>query len=389
MSTEEHYYGDLSNDINLHTGGISFETEIFDHVGRLKTFYPKLVVKSRALVHKLPELMGLVGEIISMTSFNDKKRLKEIISQTRSRMEMLILDNGHMLAAYRLASYYSPSGKYKELSSGIGFYKFISDLDKNFDEKANDIICNLQKASEIIFSCENLIISSTVSETNYPEFVSSLSSLFDYLPCYEVVASNYCLNCFAENEGLLIPSEVQYVAKGFNFIQLGYPYSGSLRVLNTILSLNYLWEKIRIQGGAYGGFAKIDRTGDMVFLSYRDPNLKETLEAYNDMPEYIKGFSASDREITKFIIGTIGQIDTPLTPALKGEIATANYFRGISQDDLQRERDEILRTTVADINNLYPLVDSVIKQPYFCVLGNEGIITENAELFTKLTSVFE
>lgn len=387
--TNQRDYSDLSKEIHINTGGITFETDAYDSINDNNQFNPKLIVKSKALTSNVPILVKLIEEIINSTDLADKRRLGELISQTKSRMEMILLDNGHLISALRLSSYFSPSGRYRELTNGISFYKFVDDLDRNFDTKSGDIIVKLQKVCEAIFNKNNLMISVTVSEEDYNAVTRELSPLIVSLPTNRVSLSEYDFNFAPDNEGLLTSSEVQYVAKGFSFTKLGYSYHGSLRVLNTIISLNYLWEKVRIQGGAYGGFARIDRSGNMVFLSYRDPNLSETLEVYDNIPEYVRNFKASDRELTKFIIGTISQLDTPLTPALKGEVSTINYIRGLTQEDIQRERDEILNTKESDINALYDLVLAVISQNHHCALGNEDKIKECAKQFHRLVTVFE
>jgi Zn-dependent M16 (insulinase) family peptidase len=191
------------------------------------------------------------------------------------------------------------------------------------------------------------------------------------------------------NEGLMTSSKVQYVAKGANFRRLGYDYSGSLKVLETILRYDYLWTKVRVQGGAYGGFAQFDKNGNMVFGSYRDPNLKETLAVYDQTAQYLRDFQVTEREMTKYIIGTMSQLDTPLTPQQKGERAAVYYMRKILQADVQKERDEILATKPENIVKLADLVDAAMKQNYLCVLGNEQKIKDNEDEFGQLVSVFE
>lgn len=388
-STSKRHYSELSNEININTGGITFETDAYDSIEEYNLFFSKLIVKSKVLTSKVPVLLDLISEILTSTDFNDKKRIKELISQAKSRIEMLIFDNGHLMSALRLSSYFSASGKYRELSNGISFYKFVSNLDRNFDSMSEEISCKLMELSKSIFNRNNLMISLTASNEDYNAIIHKLPKLIHRFPEGELQEPASIEDLPVGNEGILAPSEVQYVAKGFNFAKLGFQYHGSLRVLNTIISLNYMWEKIRILGGAYGGFSRIDRNGNMLFLSYRDPNLSETLEAYDNIPEYIQNFKASDREMTKFILGTISQLDIPLTPALKGEVSTINYIRGLTQEAIQKERDEILNTKVIDINNLYQLVSAVISKNSYCVLGNEGKIKENEVLFNALISVFE
>jgi Zn-dependent M16 (insulinase) family peptidase len=184
-------------------------------------------------------------------------------------------------------------------------------------------------------------------------------------------------------------AKVQYVAKAYNFRELGYSYSGSLQVLKTIVGFDYLWNKVRVQGGAYGAFANFQWGGNTVFSSYRDPNLVETLDAYNKAGDFIKGFDADEREMTKYIIGSISELDTPLTPAMKGFVSDEYYIRHIPQDRIQKERDEILNTKKEDIRKFADLVSDVMKQNYFCVLGGEEKIKASKDIFGSIMNVID
>ena len=160
-------------------------------------------------------------------------------------------------------------------------------------------------------------------------------------------------------------------------------------VLKTIASLDYLWNRVRVQGGAYGGFANLARSGNIVFVSYRDPNVKETLAAYDGICDYIGSFEASEREMTKYIIGTISELDSPLSPSMKGERATAYYIRGITESQRQVERDQVLSTKAEDIKSFKSLLDDIIKENCFCVLGNEIKLKESKDIFKSLVNVFK
>ena len=170
--------------------------------------------------------------------------------------------------------------------------------------------------------------------------------------------------------------------------KLGYDYNGSLLVLKTILGYDYLWNRVRVKGGAYGCMSTIARTGNMAFVSYRDPNLTETLKAFNEAPDFIKSFDVSDREMTKYIIGTISNLDMPLTPASKGEKALGMYMRGITKEDRQRERDEVLDTNVETIKEYNKLIEDIMKKDFICVVGDEKKIKADKDVFKNLINVF-
>jgi len=389
VSTKDTSYADLSNEVNIHTGGIHFTTDVYGESEDFQKYSPKVVLKTKALVQKLPKLFDIMAEIIGTTTFGEKKRLKELIQQLKSRQEMKIVDRGHMVAAGRLTSYFSPASAYIENTTGISFYKFIDEIETDFDNRCEEIIKNLNNVSKLIFNRNNLIISVTGEEEIYTAFAKELPKVISVLADEKLPDATYNFDLDKKNEALLTSSDVQYVAKGNNFIKLGYSYSGKMLVLKTIASLDYLWNRVRVQGGAYGGFANLARSGNIVLVSYRDPNVQKTLTAYDGICDYIGSFEASDREMTKYIIGTISDLDSPLTPSMKGDRATAYYIRGISEEQRQKEREEVLSTKVADIKSFEALLSDVIKENYFCVLGNETKLKENKDIFTSLVNVFK
>lgn len=389
LSTGRFSYGDLSNTININTGGIEFSPDAYTEKDNDEKYYPKFVVRSRALTDKMPKLFEILGEIVGHTEFDDRKRLKEIIREMKSRLEMTIFNRGHIVAGNHLLSYFSPHGKYNEILKGLDFYKFIAALEKDLDSKLEEISSNLMKVSKAIFNRENLIISYTAADEDYDKLKDNLSILINEIADEKLPKHEYKFQLSPANEGLLTQGKVQYVAKGYNYRKLGYDYSGVLRVLGTISGLDYLWNNIRVQGGAYGAFGRFDRNGNIFCTSYRDPNIRETLEAYDGLSDYIRNFEASEREMKKYVIGTISEMDAPLTPSMKGERASGYYISHLSFEEIQRERDEVLKTSQEDIKKCADLIDGAMKENYLCVLGNEGKIKQNQEIFNKLVNVFE
>lgn len=273
--------------------------------------------------------------------------------------------------------------------NGIGFYKFISDLEKNFESKKEEIKNNLEQISRIVFNKNNLIISVVGEEEELTALKDNINKILQVLGNEKLEPKEYNFKVERKNEGILTPANVQYVAKGFNINKIGYSYSGKLSVARTIISLDYLWNKVRVQGGAYGCASLITRGGNAGFASYRDPNLKETLEAYNETSEYLNSFEATDREMTKYIIGTISELDYPLSPSVKGEQALGNYIKGLTQEQIQEERNEVLSTTVNDIKDTGKLFADLMKEDFYCVIGNEDKIKENKDIFNNIITLFE
>lgn len=389
IGTEKYSYGELSNEINIHTGGIEFAVEAYPINGESKSYSPKFVIKSKALVDKTPELYGLIGEIAGNTVFDDKKRMREIIREMKSRLEMVVFSRGHIAAGSHLLSYFSPAGRFNEITKGLDFYRFVAALEKKFDEVADEIIENLKKVSKAIFNKNNLLVSFTAEEKDYESFKGNMGKILEVLGSETLNYNEYKFDLTPENEGFLTQANVQYVAKGYNFLELGYKYTGSLEVIRTIIGLDYLWNEVRVQGGAYGAFGRFDRSGNMFAASYRDPNLKETINVYDKMSEYIRSFNPDNREMAKYIIGTISEMDFPLTPSMKGDRAAANYICKVTHEDMQRERDEVLSTKPEDIKAFADMAEDLMKQNYICVIGNESKIKENGDVFKKLVKLFE
>jgi Zn-dependent M16 (insulinase) family peptidase len=389
VDTKNYSYDDLSNEIDIHTGGINLFLKAFSEKFNDSIFYPKFVIQSKTLSPNLGKTIELINEIIMSSKFDNKKRIKEIIMELKSRMEMNIAQRGNIVSANRTLSYFSPVGSYDEKIKGLDFFNFIDDLDLNFDERFDNLVSNLKKACEYLFNKKILFISIGCSEKDYNDFSNNIKIILDNLKDTVPTFIKYDFEENNFNEALTSSSTVQYCSKGYNYRKLGFAYKGSLQVLKTICSYDYLWNRVRVMGGAYGCSIAFFRNGNMFMTSYRDPNLKNTLNAYDELSNYIENFEASDREMTKYIIGTISDFDTPLSPSSKCQQATARYISHLTNEDLERERQEILSTKVKTIRSLAPLVRSCMDENALCVLGNEKLINDNKDLFKEVKSVFK
>ncbi len=389
VATDKRSYEDLSQEINLHTGGINFNLRAFSAAYADERYYPKAVVSSKVMVEKLPRLMELLAELLSDSNFEDTSRLKEIIMEVRSRMEMGIIQAGHRIAANHTLSYFSPVGAYEEKVKGLDFYKFVEGLEKSFEERAIDISDKLKKTMSYLFNTHNLIIGVTIDRAEYHKVEEVLPTLLSKLGKVIHPKQSYVLNPVNKNEGLITSSKVQYCAKAYNFIRMGYEYSGVLQVVRTIGSLDYLWNIVRVKGGAYGCSASFSRNGNMFMTSYRDPNLSDTFKAYDEMANYLEAFEPDEREMTKYIIGTISDLDSPLSPAMKGEVSDARYISGITEENLQKERDEVLSANVDKIRGAAALIRDCMAKNYVCVIGSEEKLKKEKDLFEVLIDLFE
>ena len=241
---------------------------------------------------------------MSQSKFDDRERIREIIQELKSRMEMIIMNSGHQVASMRLLSYLSSIGKYHEITGGLEYYRFVSRLDKNFNDQFDSIKVILEKISLSIFNKRNMVVGIVNENTEITHSKLNLKNFLSTVPDNEYSFSPYIFLPEIRNEGLATPSRVQYVSQGYNFIKMGFQYSGALTVFSRIAGLDYLWNKVRVQGGAYGSFVSLSKNGDTVFSSYRDPNLKKTLKAYHGIKDYLAQFNPTDREMRKYIIGS-------------------------------------------------------------------------------------
>lgn len=395
IDTANYSYLDLSNEVNIHTGGINANVISFSVKGSTSNYIPMFEVNTKVLYDKLTEAFRLINEILHNTKLEDTKRLKEIIGEMKSKLQMNFTHSGHQVAADRATSYYSEHGLFKEITTGIEFYKFIEELNENFAARANDLVSKLKELMQIIFVKDNLLVSITSDEEGFDRFKEKLANICDKLQqkfdskLFEKYDTS-SLKPVRLNEGFKTGMQVQYVARAGNFMKAGYEYTGAMKVLKTILSYDYLWINVRVKGGAYGCFCSFSGVdGDGYFTSYRDPNLKETNKIYENAAAYIENFSADERDITKYIIGTISALDIPLTPQLKGKRSLSMYLAGITEEELQKERDEILNVTLDDIRKLNKVVKSIIDAGNICVIGSEEKINQNKDLFMEVKSLMK
>ena len=388
VDTKRHSYEELAILTNLNIGGFG-STLRADSENRLPhSFAPRLRVFVKALKSKLPEMTDILAEIFNETTFNNKKRIRELIEQDQIGFELNLQNMATTIISAQLAAYQTKTGAYNA-AAYLPYNKFLKDLLADFDNKFEQLVDDLRDVRDRLINRNGLIVSVTATEELYKDFTPHLSGLLKSLTIDEFKREHYSFPCKPRNEGLYSQSRVQYVGKGANFIEIGHEYTGALNVLETILRYEYFWTKIRVQGGAYGAFASFNRNGALFFGSYRDPNLAKTLETFDGTADFLKAFDVSEREMDKYIIGTLSKIDKPLTPSIKGQLAADFCLRNITYADRQKSRNEILSTRQEDIRGLSKLVADCMNQNCLCVFGNEAVLKENAETFGEVKQALE
>ena len=386
MDTKDHSYGELASLVDLYTGGIDFSVSSFSKQGNNKEYLPVFKVKAKVLSKNVDKLMALLREITTRTVFDKGDRLAELVEETKAGWDMDAFRRGHIIVMHRVLSYVSPVEAFCDAGE-FSYYEFISGIAAEVRQRKGELAEKLAQVMERIFVKAAMTVAVTGSDAEKDNAVAVLKQWTDALPQGEKREELCWFALKQKNEGIMTSGTVQYVAQGGNFRDHGYSYVGSLMVLDTILQYGYLWTKVRVQGGAYGAFTRFYDNGDMVFCSYRDPNLGGTLAAYDDLADYLEQFDVSEREMTKYVIGTLSRIDVPLTPSLRGDKAMNRFFTGTTLDMVQRRRDELLATTVADIRALAPMIRAVMKDGNICVMGSEAKIREEKEVFRSLVSL--
>ena len=384
VNTEKYSYTDLANATNIYTGGISTGTASHPDIKDRNNFVFKFEVKLKVLEKNLDKALELMQQMLLASDFSDTKRLGEIVAQIKARLQANLSSSGHLVAAMRSMSSFSRYALYQDELKGVAFYRSICRIEKELSESPKSVSDKLAAIAKKLFARNRMLISFTGNNEAYGNAKPSLEKVIAGFDKMSVVGNQAEVHFNTAKEAFIDASQIQYVAKTGDFICEGYEYTGALRLLRIILSYDYLWINVRVKGGAYGCMNTFLRSGESYFVSYRDPNLSDTLDVYDRIPEYIKSFSPDERDMTKYIIGTFSALDTPMNPEAKGSRSLSAYLEGITYEQIQKERNEILNAQPEDIRRLADLVEAVLKKDSICVIGNENMIKESAGLFENV-----
>lgn len=386
VDTKNYSYADFSNEVNIHTGGIGSTIGVYPSVKEKDDYKVKFEVRTKALYDKLPEAVSLMEEMLFTSKLCDEKRLYEIIAELKSRLQVSISSAGHSVASTRAMTYFSKAAAYKDT---ITFYEVLCDLEAHFEERKEALIAKLKELTEAIFTRENLLVSVTCEKEGLSIATAELEKFIPMLFETAKTTKKAEIIPVQKNEGFMDASQVMYVARAGNFRAHGFEYHGALRILKVIMEYDYLWINIRVKGGAYGCMNGYMKNGDTYFVSYRDPNLEKTNEIYDGIPAYIEQFTADERDMTKYIIGTISDMDIPMNPSTKGDRSMAAYLQNISYEEIQKERDQVIHATQEDIRNLKDMIASVLDEKNLCVIGNEETLQAHEDMFDNLKHLTE
>ncbi len=388
MDTTKHSYSDLFNEVNLVTGGISPVTNIYTHADDYNEATVTFELKCKALYEDTQAAAALMEEMLFDTVYGDKKRLYEILAEGKSRLQSQAIGAGHTISAMRAMSYFSKVAAINEVMNGISLYRFYDELERNFDAKYEEAAAKLEELCKILFRKENFMADITAEETGIAVWNEFIPDIADKLYTCEVRTGHFEPEVSKKNEGFTTSGQVQYVCSSGNYYTKGYEYTGAFRVLKVMMGYEYLWTQIREKGGAYGCMCAFGKTGDCYFVSYRDPNLERTVDVYKHAADAVADFEADERTMTQYVIGAVGEMDTPMSASALGVYSLGGFMTGMREEDKQKERDQVLHCTQEDIRALSEHIRAFMSEDAICAVGNADKITSAKELFIKTEPLF-
>ncbi|KAL3690174.1 hypothetical protein R1sor_016483 [Riccia sorocarpa] len=352
MGTKDMDFVELSQLIGRKTGGISVFPFVSSVRGKEKPL-SYLVIRGKAMASQTSDLFNLMRIILKEVQFNDKQRFKQFVSQRKSGMESRVVGGGHAVAATRMDGMLNIAGWVNEQMGGLSYLEFLRSLEKRVEEDWPAVSQSLEAIRTAVLGREGAVVNMTSDETILQRAEPHVSSFLDAFS--KSTGDKTCTwntRLSAVNEGLVIPTQVNYVGKAANLFDSGYKLDGSAYVINKYIGNTWLWERVRVSGGAYGGFCDFDtHSGVFSYLSYRDPNLLKTLDNYDGTVDFLKNLELDNDALTKAIIGTIGDVDSYQLPDAKGYSSMVRYLMGITEEERQQRREEILSTSVEDFRN--------------------------------------
>lgn len=388
VDTTNYTYGELFNEINIQTGGISPVSNTYLDAGNLTDYTATVEIKVKVLYENLEKAFALVKEIVTGSKFEDGKRLHELVAEFKSQKQANMMSAGHSLAAVRALSYQSKTAAVSDQISGLPFYRMLEELDGNFEDRKEELSQNLKRLAVCLFRPENLMIDYTAQQEGLKNIEALIRPFRDSLYQDPVPAPAFEPKPVKKNEGFMSSSQVQYVCRAGNFTHKGLAYTGALRALKVMMGYDYLWTQVRVKGGAYGCMCHFGRSGESYFVSYRDPNLEKTIAVYEKAADYIRNFDADERTMTQYIIGAVSELDMPMTPSVKGAYSLNGYMTHYTFEQVQKERDELLGVQPGTIRGLAEHISAFMEDDCLCVVGNEEKIRKQERLFGETDYLF-
>ena len=384
FNTTSFTYEELATNSIMYTGGILFNTRALSDANDADVYKIQFSLKAKALMENVPKLFDILKAVALESKLDDIKRFRELVAELKTDWDGNFFNRGQNVAIARLYGYCSAAARVNE-QDHFSYYQFLKNLVDNFDEVGKTVLAELRTLFGKVFQKNCYMFAYSCDDELREEVRKYALDFTNLLPESDIAGKAPNIVPLTEiNEAITTAGKVQYVVAGGNFIKHGHKYTGAMRVLETILRYEYLWTKIRIQGGAYGATTRFDSNGLAIFASYRDPKLAESLQAYYDLPAWLEKEEFSVRELDKYVIGTISGMDTPLTNTMRLDAVTTAWLKGITDEQRQQARDEVLDVTNEDLQALAPVIRDMLSDGYVCVVGGKQPIEANADKFNKI-----
>jgi presequence protease len=386
IGTEKENYVRLAQRIGQKTGGIFAGTYLSATVDPNEQA-AWFMLRGKATREHSFDLLDIIEDLLLTVRLDDQERFKQMALESKARREAGLIPGGHQVVNTRLRAAFHPSDYLSEMMGGVSYLFFLRNLITEIDKDWPTVLSRLQQLRQLLINRQGMMINGTTDMDQWMEFLPSMEKFILKMPARKFVPAAWEFTPLPAHEGLLIPAQVNYVGKGANLFDLGYQLHGSILVINKFLQTTWLWEKIRVQGGAYGGFGTFDQlTGVYAFLSYRDPNLLETLNNYDQTAGFLRQLKLPQEELTKSIIGVISDLDSYQLPDAKGYSAFARTLIGIDDARRQRLRDEVLTTTADHFEDFANVLELVAQSGRVVVLGSSTAIeAANQQSNNRLT----
>lgn len=380
MGTQKEDYARLAQRIGIYTGGISaspFTTTVLED----RATSAWLMIRGKAMYDRTDKLLDILRDIFLMLELDNRERFRQIVLEAKVSLESALVPSGHNFANTRLRSHFSEMYWLNEQMSGISYLFFLRELAGRIETGWESVLADLRVLQQKLINRRAMLANVTLDAANWGKFAPQLRQFIADLPDAPVALATWMRDEPSRNEGLTIPAQVNYVAKGGPLYELGYQLHGSHVVITNYLRLTYLWERVRAQGGAYGVNGNFDfTTGIFSYTSYRDPNLLKTLDNFDGAAAFLQQLELSDSELTKSIIGAIGDMDAHLLPDAKGFTSMIHHLIGYSNEQRQRVRDQVLSTTLADYRAFGDVLAQLNRSADVVVMGSADAIEKaNAE----------
>ncbi|RMG92320.1 MAG: peptidase M16 [Chloroflexi bacterium] len=375
MGTETEDYVKLSQRIGRKTGGIStsyLASALRDREGTAVWMF----LRGKATVPQAPELLAIIRDILLTVQLDNQERFRQIVLEAKARKEASLIPGGHGVIDRRLRAHFHSADWVSEQMGGINYLFFLRQLLEEIDNNWSAVHARLEQIRQALINQSNMLYNVTLDATNWQTLEPQIQTFATSFPVQPVTHHSWDHTISTTCEGLTIPAQVNYVGKGANLYQLGYKLHGSVAVITRYLRTTWLWERVRMSGGAYGSFCSFDRdTGVLTFLSYRDPNLLGTLNVYDQTADFLRRHDLTEDELTKGIIGAIGALDGYQLPDAKGYTSMVRYLIGSTDESRQKFRDEVLGTTAVHFREFADILDQVRQAGHIVVLGSADALT--------------